>query len=89
MVAIDEKFRFGPSLSGGDRRSVEFVVDSAFALRLGIQGIAAPRLGKHLEAVRGLFSETEENVRLVVGSACRTREKTLSNSIRKLAGFAP
>lgn len=70
MVAIDEEFRFGPSLSGGDRRSVEFIVDSAFTLGLSIQGITPSFLGKDLESIRGFLAEAEEDVGLVMRTAC-------------------
>lgn len=68
MISVDEEFRFRPSFSSRNGRSVEFVVDASFALRLGIQSVTAAALGKDFQTFRSFLSQSEENVGFVVGA---------------------
>ena len=42
MISVDEELGLSASLSVGDGRCVELVVDATLALRLGIQRVTAP-----------------------------------------------
>ena len=70
VIAVDEELSFSAPFTAGDRRCVELVEDAALALRLGVQRVAAPRLGELFESVAGRLSDAEQRVVRSVRSTC-------------------
>lgn len=62
MIAVDEEFRFGFTFARSDGRSVEFVENSAFALRLSVQSVTPTRLCELFESVARRMTDAEEGV---------------------------
>ena len=66
MIAVDEKFGFGSSLTGGDWRSAEFIKYATFTLWLGVESVASSFLSEFLETFRRMVTNAKETVLCIV-----------------------